>query len=177
MHLVSSATPSKIGTVFFLSSLLLLAPVAAFSTTKFVEWFPQSLGKLRGAWTGPYKSLFDNFVQRGQSQCGPVLDRLLEYGTSELRKTTIASAQVTLGLIPSLLGCTGNSVPEVSLLASQRPLLTLVLTVGAPGMWPSRVTDYTSPLKVLDSVPSTVALGGIRAMPVRRTGIVLSSYL
>ena len=89
----------------------LFSSASAFSTTKFVEWFPQSMIKLRAAWRGPCKPIYDDFVYKGQGQCGPVLDCLLEYGTSELRKTTIAAAQVTLGLIPTLLSCVGNSVP------------------------------------------------------------------
>ena len=110
------------------SFLILLSPAISFSTTKFVEWFPQVLTKLRQAWTGPCQTLYDDYVNKGHGQCGPVLDCLLEHGTSELRKTTIVSTQVTLGLIPSLITCVGNSVPEISLLASQRPMISGIRT-------------------------------------------------
>ena len=116
--------------------------------------------------------LYGDFVEKGQGQCGPVLDCLPEYGTSELRKTTIASAQVTLGLIPTLLSCVGNSVPEISLLASQRPMVMMLLTLGAPGMFPSRFTEYVNPF---DGAASKRVFGGARG-PIRRTVMILSQY-
>ena len=163
----------KLHHVFF---FILFSSTSAFSTTKFVEWFPQSLTKLRAAWRGPCKPIYDDFVYRSQGQCGPVLDCLLEYGTSELRKTTIAAAQVTLGLIPTLLSCVGNSVPEISLLASQRPTLTMLLTLGAPGMYPARFTQYVNPFDVLDEAASKQIFSGARAAT-KRTVIISSQYL
>lgn len=138
----------------YLSFFLLLSPVFSFSTTKFVEWFPQSLTELREAWTGPCQTLYDDYVNKSQGSCGLVLNCLLEHGTTELRKTTIASAQVTLGLIPSLMTCVGNSVPEIALLASQRPVLTLLVTIGVPGMYPAKITEYVHPYNVLDGAAS-----------------------
>ena len=155
---------------------VLLSPTSAFSTTKFIEWFPQNLTKPRAAWKGPCKILYDDFVNKGQGQCGAVLDCLLEHGTSELQKTTIASAQVTSGLIPTLLSCVGNSVPEISLLASQRPMLTMLLTLGAPGMYPARFTEYVNPLEVPDEAASKRAFSGARGVT-RRTMMILLQYL
>ena len=160
----------------YFALFIFLSPTSSFSTIKFVEWFPQSLIKLREAWTGPCKMLYDDFVYNGQGQCGPVLDCLLEHGTSELRKTTIASAQVTLSLIPSLLTCVGNSVPEVSLLASQRPLLTLLLTLGAPGLYPTRVTEYVNPLDIQDEEAFKKIFGGVKGST-RRDVMILSQYI
>ena len=65
---------------------------SSFSATKFVEGFPQSLTKLRAAWKGPCKARYNEYVYHGRGECGPVLDCLIEHGTSELRKTTMASA-------------------------------------------------------------------------------------
>lgn len=144
----------------YFSLFILLSPAFSFSTTRFVEWFPQSLTKLRQAWTGPCQTLYDDFVNKDQGQCGPVLDCFLEHGMSELQKTTMASAQVTLGLIPSLIACVGNSVPEISLLASQRPLLTLLLTIGVPGMYPAKITEYVNSYDVLDGVASRRMFSG-----------------
>lgn len=161
---------------FFL--FILLSPAFSFSTIKFIEWFPQDLTKLRQAWTGPCQTLYDNFVNKGLGQCGPVLDCLLEHGTSELRKTTIASAQVTLGLIPSLITCVGNSVPEISLLASQRPMLTLLVTIGVPGMYPAKITQYVNPYDVLDGAASKrKRMFSGREGTRRRTPVILVHYL
>ena len=104
-----------------------------------------------------------------------MLDCLLKHGTSELHKITIASGQVTLGLIPSLLALVGSSVPEISLLASQGPILTLLLTLRASGMYPTRVTEYVSPFDVLDGAASGRVFGGAKGAT-RRTAMILSQY-
>lgn len=162
----------------YFSLLIFSSPALSFSTTKFVEWFPQNLDKLREAWTGPCKTLYDDFIHKDQGQCGPVLDCLLEFGTSELRKTTIASAQVTLGLIPSLITVVGNTVPEISLLASQRPVLALLITVGVPGMYPAKVTEYVNPYGVLDGAAfKRKRMFGSPEGTTRRTVIILGQYI
>ena len=162
----------------YFSLLIFSSPALSFSTTKFVEWFPQNLDKLRGAWTGPCKTIYDDFIHKGQGECGLVLDCLLEFGTSELKKTTFASAQVTLGLIPSLITVVGNTVPDISLLASQRPMLTLLITVGLPGMYPAKVTEYVNPYGILDgAVFKRKRLFGSPEGTTRRTALILGQYI
>ena len=139
----------------FIVHCIVVWPASAFSRTKFVQWFPQDpseVTRLHSAITGSCETLYDNYVFRGQGQCGLVLNCLLEHGTTELQKTTIASAQVALGLIPTLLAYVGSSTPEVSLLASRRPLLMMLLTLGALGFYPASVTEYINPLDVLHGV-------------------------
>ena len=70
----------------------LFSPTLSFSITKFVEWFAQSITNVHAAWTGPCRTLYDNYVNEGQGQCGPVLECPVEHDTSELRKTTVAGA-------------------------------------------------------------------------------------
>lgn len=162
----------------YFSLVIFSSPVLSFSTTKFIEWFPQNLDKLREAWTGPCKTLYDDFIHKNQGQCGPVLDCLLEYGTSELRKTTIASAQVTLGMIPSLIAVVGNTVPEISLLASQRPVLAFLITIGVPGMYPAKITEYVNPYGLLDGAASKrKKMFGSPEGTTRRTAMVLGQYV
>ena len=133
--------------------VLMIQAVHAFSSTKFVEWFPQDpveFDRFRQSWTqGACKDLYADFVYKDQGKCGDVLNCLLT-NTSEVQKTTIASAQVVMTLIPSLLATVGNSVAEVSLLASQRPLLSFLITLGAPSMHPTRIPEYRNPLHLLD---------------------------
>lgn len=162
----------------FFSLLIWVLPAFSFSTTKFVEWFPHNMTKLHEARIGPCKTLYNDFVNRGSGECGLVLDCLLEYGTSELQKTTIASAQVTLGLIPSLITVVGNSIPDISLLASQRPMMTLLVTIGAPGMYPAEMTQYMNPYGVFDGAASKrkgifSGQGGMA----RRTPMILVHYI
>ena len=164
-------------TGFIVHSVVAL-PASAFSTTKFVEWFPQDFSevtRLHSAITVSCKTLYDDYVFRGQGQCGLVLNSLLEHGTTELQKTTIASAQVALGLIPTLLAYVGSSTPEVSLLASRRPMLMMLLTLGALGFYPASVTEYINPLDVLHGVRSMFIFSGFTGAT-RRTAIILLQY-
>lgn len=154
--------------------------MSSFSTTKFVEWFPSNpadFANLFKALAGPCRTLYDDFVNKGQGNCGLLLDCVLEHGISELQKTTIAGAQVILGLIPSLLASVGNSVPEVSVLASQRPMLTLLLTLEAPGMYPTRVTTYVHPLDVLARATSRGVFSAAAKWAIGRPLLILLQYL
>lgn len=154
------------------STFLMLQAVACFTTTKFVEWFPRNhteFENFRESWTtGPCKTLYDNFVKRGEQECGDILNCLIEHET-ELQKTTYASAQVVLGLIPPLLAGVGNSVPELSILASQRPFLSFLLTLGAPSMYLSRISEYINPFEILDSAIKSPLAG--------RTTLILGTTL
>ena len=162
--------------VFFIFSTFHRA--AAFSTTKFVEWFPgnpSEFAQFRQSWTGgPCTAIYDIYVHKGEGICGDVLNCLLE-NTSELQKTTIASAQIVLGLIPSLLAGFGNGVPELSIMASQRPLLSFLLTLGAPAMYPNRISKYTNPIELLVGAPHDHIYG--HTIPLPRTVKITLQYL
>lgn len=49
------------------------------------------------------------------------------------------SAIVVLGLMPTLLAYIGPSVAEISLLSAHRPLLSFLISMGAPAIWLTRV--------------------------------------
>lgn len=59
------------------------------------------------------------------------------------------SADVVLGLLPSLMSAIGPSIAEISLLSSQRPVLSFLLSMGAPAVSPTRVFEFNDPLVVL----------------------------
>lgn len=67
------------------STVLMLPLAACFTTTKFVEWFPRNqtkLEKFQESWTtGPCKTVYDDYVKRGEGVCGDVLDCLMENET------------------------------------------------------------------------------------------------
>lgn len=64
-------------------------------------------------------------------------------------KADISTAGVILGLTPGILASLGPSVAEISVLSTQRPLLSLMLSLGAPAVYPARLLRYDDPLKVL----------------------------
>lgn len=71
----------------------------------------------------------------------------------EHQMANFASSSVVLGLLPGLLASFGPSVAEISLLSSHRPVLALLLSLGAPAVFPTRVLEYDNPMEVLQSEP------------------------
>lgn len=59
-----------------------------------------------------------------------------------------ASASILLGLMPTILSMVGPSVAEITLLALHRPLLSLLLSLGAPALFPMRFLTWVDPLHV-----------------------------
>lgn len=112
----------KLGFCFFI-----LPFATAFSKLKFQKWSPDFEADLKPSWTtGDCQTAYDQYLYNRTSQqdrCGALLECILE-NTNEKRKTTMASAQVVLGLAAPLLAGLGQSLAEISLLSSQRPLLS-----------------------------------------------------
>ena len=65
----------------------------------------------------------------------------------------MGSAGVILGLTPSLLSFMGPTIPELSVLTLERPLLSALLAFGGPAMWPARGFEQHIPLKATRTVP------------------------
>ena len=80
----------------------------------------------------------------------PVVDCILSY-TSEFIKSAMASAQVLLGLTPTMLAVLGPSTEETSVLfvIGRRPLLALCLSAGCPAVFPMRSFDNSDPVRIL----------------------------
>ena len=64
----------------------------------------------------------------------------------------LQSATVLLGIMPTLLANLGPSIAEISLLSTYRPLLSFLLSIGAPAVWPTRVFQYNDPAIILAPV-------------------------
>ena len=65
---------------------------------------------------------------------------------------------MALGATPTLLSAIGSSVAEISIIASQRPLLCLLLVFGAPAAYITRVLEYTHPLDALSQIPQALTV-------------------
>jgi hypothetical protein len=70
--------------------------------------------------------------------CGAHLSCLLST-VSESAKGDMASASVLLGLTPSILSSLGPTLAEVSLLSLRRPILAILISLGSPAIYPSRL--------------------------------------
>ena len=68
----------------------------------------------------------------------------------------MSSANVLLGLTPGLLASIAPSVSEISLLSIHQPVLSMLISLGCPAVFPSRVLEYSNAQDVLS--PPTVQL-------------------
>ena len=59
------------------------------------------------------------------------------------------AAAVIMGLTPTILASLGPSVAETSLLSAHRPLLSFLLSRGAPAVYQTRIFEFTDPYSVL----------------------------
>lgn len=146
--------------------LFILPFATAFSKLKFQKWFPDFEADLKPSWTtGDCQTAYDQYLYNRTSQqdrCGALLECILE-NTNEKRKTTMASAQVVLGLAAPLLAGLGQSLAEISLLSSQRPVLSFLIVLGAPALYPTRVFEYTHPPDALKSLPGNLGVAKLRS--------------
>ncbi len=59
------------------------------------------------------------------------------------------TAAVIMGLTPAILASLGPAVAETSLLSAHRPFLSLLISLRAPAVYPTRVFEFTDPNSVL----------------------------
>lgn len=80
----------------------------------------------------------------------PLIDCILE-NTSEYLKGTMTSAQVLLGIMPTIITFLGPSHDEVAMLSNvgRRPLLAAGMSLAAPSAYFSRAFEYFDPSEIL----------------------------
>ncbi len=125
---------------------------------KFNKWFPEFGGRIDAisagvcqvnlqAYLGNHtarESLPDPVIEYCFNQNDCILDNLVES-----IKSNMGTAQVLLGLTPVILSNFGLKIAEISVMSTQRPLLTLMLTLGAPAIYPTRLLRYDNPFEIL----------------------------
>ncbi|KAI1114746.1 hypothetical protein F5Y14DRAFT_162074 [Nemania sp. NC0429] len=97
--------------------------------------------------------------------------------TSDYIKSSMASAQVLLGLTPTILALLGPSPMELSLLTiiAKRPFLALLLALSCPSVYLGRAFDSTPPLDILKERPGRRPQW--RPKGLKRYGLVVAQYL
>ena len=80
--------------------------------------------------------------------CEDVVD-CIQQQLSEGDKSNFSSSQVILGVTPTLLAVIAPTLGELSMLSSSRPLLSLLISLGAPASFCSRTMAYDDPLDSL----------------------------
>lgn len=119
---------------------------------QFKEWYPEFRLLFSTLINGTCAPLYNTYLHADRSSvpidylsggssksrlAQPVVNCILS-GTAEIVKTNMSSAQVLLGLTPTILAGLGPSVEDVATLAivGRRPLLAFLIAVGSPAINP-----------------------------------------
>lgn len=131
-------------------AILILPTYAAAEFQRFASWFPRYGSALTnltdGDCSAEYSIYTTDALQNAttfpkleswdvDSAASPLIDCLLE-NTPEIYKSAMASSQVMLGLMPTILVSVGPSIYETSILFSygQRNLLGFLILLGSPSV-------------------------------------------
>ncbi|KAI1755512.1 hypothetical protein F4782DRAFT_488797 [Xylaria castorea] len=119
---------------------------------------------------------FQSGADAPSSITAPVITCIFNY-TSDYIKSSMSSAQVLLGLTPTIVALLGPSPTELSLLTviARRPGLAIILALACPSVYLSRAFDSTSPLDILRERPGR--LQQWRPKGWRRSGLVVVQYM
>lgn len=154
--LLAAKAPEKRRTAGQFHGFLSSGPVAR--PHKFNKWFPEFGGRIDAvsagvcqvnlqAYLGNHtarESLPDTVIEYCFNQNDCIMDNLVES-----IKSNMGTAQVLLGLTPVILSNFGLRIAEISVMSTQRPLLTLMLAFGAPAVYPTRLLRYDNPFEIL----------------------------
>lgn len=155
---------------FALGALLLqhlASPVRAdFGPMKFQHWFYQwevnALGPNRKILMDEDKCATEvnNYWNKNDTvkwAYPGALDCILSH-TSPSMQQSLSTAIVILGLTPTLLSALGPNIAESSMLSLERPLLSLLLSLGAPTVAVSRILTYNDPFSAIQASPNNSKL-------------------
>ncbi|KAI0602517.1 hypothetical protein F4775DRAFT_534321 [Biscogniauxia sp. FL1348] len=144
---------------------LFVSPATASITSQFQHFYPQHGEKYAYILATNCSTQFSNYLTgrpqdfpldwlggggKASRLTQPVITCILE-NTSEYIKAASSSAQVLLGVTPTLLALLGASTDELAMLTvvGRRPLLALFLAIGSPSVYVARAFEHSEPLKLL----------------------------
>ncbi|RYC55194.1 hypothetical protein CHU98_g11015 [Xylaria longipes] len=118
---------------------------------------------------------FQNGADQPSSITEPVITCIFN-STSDYIKSSMSSAQVLLGLTPTIVALLGPSPTELSFLTviARRPILAILLALACPSVYLSRAFDSTSPLEILKERPGR--LQQWRPKGWRKSALVVFQY-
>ena len=90
-------------------------------------------------------------------------------------KADMQSATIILRLMPTILSYVGPTVGEMALISSRRPVLAVLIVLGAPAIFATRPFDFNNPRESLKKEVGTFVLH--KQSPVRATVTTTTQYL
>lgn len=106
----------------------------------------------------------------------PLIACILSH-TNDYIKSVMGSAQVLLGIMPTVLALIGASTEELSMLAcvGRRPLLAFLLSAGSPSVYFGRAFVYHDPVEILQDRKYRLRQARPRS-PRTRVAIAVAQY-
>lgn len=80
-------------------------------------------------------------------------ERCLFDGLTTDQQINFQTAGIVLGILPTMMSWIGVSIAETALLSAHRPVLSFLLSLAAPAVWPTRVFEYNNPADLLARGP------------------------
>lgn len=126
----------------FLVLVFCFTPLSqAYLRLKLKHWFPHSEQTWITAAASCQQQLEDYWLNnrtRCAAPCACAASCILE-NIPATTQSNFASAQVLLGLLPTILGFFGPTIAEVSALSTYKPLLAVTLALGSPAIHVVRI--------------------------------------
>ncbi|KAI1346398.1 hypothetical protein F5Y01DRAFT_321753 [Xylaria sp. FL0043] len=166
---IRTVLQSRVSAAILLISTFFITSASAAITSQFQNFYPQNRPEYEYILHHNCSQQFANYLT-GRPQdftedrlggggaftvlVQPVVNCLLE-NTSEYIKAAASSAQVLLGVTPPILATLGASSDELAMLSvvGRRPLLSLLISFGSPGVYMERAFDFRQPEKILRQSP------------------------
>ncbi|XXG94803.1 hypothetical protein Hte_001061 [Hypoxylon texense] len=137
---------------YYESSPILPRPWAG----QFATWFPNSAGVLTNVSTGVCNLTLVDYraalrAPRGSAEARTLLSICNRHEAcvyAQLPPSVTLNyqgASILLGLAPVILSTLGPTLAELALLSARRPLLSLLVSLGAPVCWVTRAFEFHDP--------------------------------
>jgi hypothetical protein len=134
------------------AALALCLPASAQQNNRFEQFYPEFSQAFTDTVVNNCSAIFQQYLDSRSEIVSPLCNLMIDCvltNTHEFIKSDMASANVVLGLLPTILALLGSTTPELALLSSRRPLLALLLSIGSPTVNPIRTFEYHDPIEAL----------------------------
>jgi hypothetical protein len=163
-------------------------PLSSASKNSYKQWFPQWEPQfsqiLKDNCSVQYEAYLTNNPYLDNETTTYSVDYLKDMVdncilglVTESLQVNMQSAQVLLGLTPSILSLVGPGTAEISLLSLRRPIFAMLLALGSPSVNPVRALMYHDPFQELQRRRGQIQLGLQHCSTWQRVFVAVLEYV
>jgi hypothetical protein len=122
------------------------------SSVRFSDWYSDYGAVFHNTSTQTCNETLTEYMADYRNSPSPTCDLHLDCvlgASSESLKAKMASAAIFLGILPSMLSMLGPSMTQLAILSARRPLLSLLISLGAGGFYLDRLFRLETPAEIL----------------------------